>query len=110
MKINSITGIGKEIVKSTFERTEIRVIIENTGRESAYIKKAFTTGIYSKEIVFLKCKKLITTLDNLTNLVSKYAELFDKDFYELKGNIEKYATHENLDRIIELNKNLYKQF
>jgi len=96
MQITTIKGIGKEICLSTFERTEIKVMIDNVGKDFCFIKKAFFSGIYNAEIVSCKCLKLINELKRNEFLVNKYHCLFMEDFCRLKTNIEKFSDDDNL--------------
>jgi len=102
MQILKITGIGKEICLSTFERTEIKVMIDNIGRDFCFIKKAFFSGIYDIEIVVSKCLKLINELKGNEFLVNKYP-FFLEDFCKLKTNIEKFADENYLINYIKNN-------
>lgn len=83
-------GCGKEIILSQIERGNIQATINNSKQDFKYQKYAFKTGLQGVEDTKAGIYKIILKLREIEPLISKYKQLYEEDFNNLRYNIEKY--------------------
>lgn len=76
-------GCGSEIINCQIQRGQISATINNTKESLKYLGYAKRKGIYIREIIDVKKKRLLAELKEIEPLVNKFYALYGQEYENL---------------------------